>query len=75
MVFRENCECRWAHRTIIFHETIDLREIADIHVGQNGKIVRHTSARIENVCEEAIRVAIQVRIFIEISVKNCLKCL
>lgn len=51
--------------TIILHETIDLREIANTSVGQNGIIVWQASASAENLCEQAIRVAIRVRIIIE----------
>lgn len=62
------------HPTVIFHETMNLREIANIYVGQNGIIVGQASTRIENVCEQAIHIAIHVRIFIEKSaIKNSIK--
>lgn len=56
--------------TIILHEAIDLREIANTSVGQNGIIVWQASARAENLSEQAIRVAIRVRIIIEKSAKS-----
>lgn len=51
--------------TIILHEAIDLREIANTYLGQNGIIVWQASTRIENLCEQAIRVTIRIGIIVE----------
>lgn len=48
---------------------MNLRKIANINVGQNGIIIRQTSACLENLREKTIRVTIKVRIIIEKSAK------
>lgn len=56
--------------TIVIDETLNLREIANNYVGHDGIIVRQTSARFQNLCKEAIRVTIEIRIFIEKSIRK-----